>query len=141
MTAKSECRDEVWKKYFDVPEDRIVFMNDELVAFHDRRPRAATHLLVVPRYRYIKGVETLQTSDKDLLQAMARVGSEIANSDTEHMGFHQWPLRSVNHLHLHCTVPPYKRAWNKFQYSSTGNGSSHIGYIGVTAVLQRLSSS
>lgn len=138
MTDSTTSELEVWEQFFTVPQEKILYMDDDIVVFPDRTPRAATHILVVPRRRYIKGVENLLPTDLQLLQTMARIGAQIANCETVHLGFHRWPLRSVNHLHLHCLVPPYKPAWQKFRYSELFGKSSIFGFISLTSILLRL---
>lgn len=135
MMSTLEANTEEWQKHFTVEENRILYMDDDIVVFPDRRPRASTHLLVVPRHRAIRGVEDLAPSDFLLVQKMARLGAHFANCDTVQMGFHQWPMRSISHLHLHCLVPPFRPAWKKLAYAPP------ITLVRLTSVLHRLSHS
>lgn len=138
MSPPSSSELEQWQKYFVVAPHKIVYQDDDVVVFPDRSPAAMTHLLVVPRHHKIKGVEELDASHVDLVQKMARIGAQLAQSTSQHMGFHQWPLRSVHHLHMHCVVPPFQTAWYKYRYTEFPDGSFQLGFIGVTSVLRRL---
>ena len=50
---------------------RTVYADDQLVAFHDVRPQAPTHVLVVPR-RHVTSLLDLEPGDDGLLGAMVR---------------------------------------------------------------------
>lgn len=137
--ATDADKEELWQTYFDAPPSRLLFSDDDVVAFEDRSPRAAKHILVVPRHRHIRGVEALRPTDRPLLEKMARVGSELTNCDAAGMGFHQWPTRSVAHLHLHCLCPPFLPAWQKIRYTPLFSEKNPIGFVSLTSVLRRLS--
>mmetsp|Transcript_5596 Transcript_5596/g.9674 ORF Transcript_5596/g.9674 Transcript_5596/m.9674 type:complete len:159 (+) Transcript_5596:247-723(+) len=91
----------------------IVYEDEEIAAFVDRKPRASVHYLVIPK-EHIVGVETLTEEHGQLLGRMMRVSKEISRDSNSHQparyGFHLRPFRSVSHLHLHCLVPPF-RSW------------------------------
>lgn len=128
---------EVWATHFAVPPSNVLYTDDDLVVFPDHVPRAATHLLLVPRYRFIRGVEDLTAADVPLLLKMARLAAQHTASPPI-MGFHQWPLRSVHHLHLHCLVPPFKPARQKWRYTELLPNCSSFGFISLSSVLSRL---
>jgi len=86
---------------------RMVHADDQLVAFHDIRPQAPTHVLVIPR-RHITSLLDLSPEDDGLVGALVRQGRDIARE----MGFDQDGFRlvmncgddagySVYHIHLH----------------------------------------
>ena len=86
---------------------RVVHADDQLVAFHDIRPQAPTHVLVVPR-RHITSLLDLSPEDDGLVGALVRQARDIARD----MGFDQNGFRrvmncgddagySVYHIHLH----------------------------------------
>lgn len=129
---------EEWSKYFEVPDERVIYKDDEIVVFPDRAPRAATHLLVVPRHQYIRGVEMLQQKDIPLLQHMRRIGQQLSSSPACYTGFHQWPLRSVDHLHLHCIVPPFTRRYHKAMFTPVARDGDPIGYVSFDAIIKKL---
>ncbi|CAO1623866.1 unnamed protein product [Parajaminaea phylloscopi] len=118
----------------DVPSSfRIVLESDDFVAFHDRTPRAAQHLLTVPR-RHIGNVRDLRgKAGADLVERMQAFGAQAldivgekanpdnlsgvltgertlvdapATGDARRFGFHIAPFNSVDHLHLHCFQEP-----------------------------------
>ena len=86
---------------------RIAGETDQLVAFHDTRPQAPSHLLIVPR-RHVAAVAELQPSDADLAGRMMLFAADLA----EELGLDRAGYRlvvnngpaagqTVAHLHLH----------------------------------------
>jgi len=135
--ARVEYLEDVWKKYFEVDPEVILYKDQHVIAFPDRNPRAETHVLVVPRNRYIKGTEALVQEDVELLHCMMRVGKQLTGCDIQYMGFHQWPMRSVDHLHLHCLIPPFKSSRQKRRYTPFFEDCTY-GYVDISTVLKRL---
>lgn len=115
-----------------------MYKDDEIVVFPDRAPRAATHILVVPRHRHIRGVENLEQEDIPLLQHMRQIGQQLSSSPACYTGFHQWPLRSVDHLHLHCIVPPFKYSIYKAMFTPFARDGGSMGYVSFDAVIRNL---
>lgn len=86
---------------------RVVFADDEVLAFHDIAPRAPVHLLVIPR-RHIASLAHASQGDLDLLGKLLAAAAEaarqagiadsgyrvVANSGAE-------GGQTVAHLHLH----------------------------------------
>ncbi|KAB1217017.1 Histidine triad nucleotide-binding protein 3 [Morella rubra] len=52
----------------------------------------------------------------------------------DRFGFHQPPLNSVNHLHLHCMALPYTPRWKCVKYLSLGS----LGFIEAEKLLEKL---
>ena len=86
---------------------RMVHADDRLVAFHDIRPQAPTHVLVIPR-RHITSLQDLTPEDDDTVGALVRQARDIARE----MGLDERGFRvvmncgddagySVYHIHLH----------------------------------------
>jgi histidine triad (HIT) family protein len=86
---------------------RSVYSDDCLVAFHDVRPQAPTHVLVVPR-RHVTSLMDLAPADDGLLGAMVRCARDLARD----LGLGERGFRlvmncgddagySVYHIHLH----------------------------------------
>jgi histidine triad (HIT) family protein len=86
---------------------RTVHTDDLLVAFHDARPQAPTHVLVVPR-RHVTSLLDLAPGDDGLLGAMVRKARDVARE----LGLGERGFRlvmncgddagySVYHIHLH----------------------------------------
>lgn len=112
-------REEPWRKYFDAKPDRLLYQDESIVVFRDRTPRATSHLLVVPRYHSLLGVEALTSAHLPLLAHMGSVAHRVAPESTEPLvlGFHQKPMRSVPYLHMHCITPPFTPPWQRIRYS------------------------
>ncbi|OQR84124.1 hypothetical protein ACHHYP_13865 [Achlya hypogyna] len=120
----------------------ILFEDDRVVAFRDRRPRASSHLLVIPK-EHIVNTHALDHGHIELVQHMVAVGRAVLakESDTRALaetppifGFHQYPFTSVDHLHLHCLVPPFEPCYNRLRYTETWFSN----YVSVESLLQSL---
>jgi histidine triad (HIT) family protein len=82
---------------------RVIFENDRVVIFHDHRPQATTHLLIVPKTHY----ETLMDTPAEEIGYLIKVCRVLA--ETLHMqeGFrlviNNGPRSGqiVFHLHVH----------------------------------------
>ncbi|ETW06181.1 hypothetical protein, variant [Aphanomyces invadans] len=116
------------------------------MAFRDNNPRAAIHVLVVPK-QHIKNSSELDESHISLVQYMVAVGKRVlaeqcailfadalAPAHDHKFGFHQYPFNSVSHLHLHCIVPPFTNCWSRFRYSESCVGH----YISADALVEIL---
>ena len=86
---------------------RIVHADDRVVAFHDVRPQAPVHVLVVPR-RHVTSLLDVEPGDDGLLGAMVRTARDLARE----LGLGERGFRlvmncgddagySVYHIHLH----------------------------------------
>jgi histidine triad (HIT) family protein len=86
---------------------RTVHADDQLVAFHDVRPQAPTHVLVIPR-RHVTSLLDLEPGDDGLVGAMVRKARDLARE----LGLGERGFRlvmncgddsgySVYHIHLH----------------------------------------
>ncbi len=128
---------ELWTRFFEVPESSMLHRDELVVAFLDRDPKAATHIQVVPRHQYIKGVEALRVEHRPLLEHMRKVGQELTQCQPRFMGFHQFPHRSVPHLHLHCLVEPFKsRSMKRFAFTAN-KILPQFGFVELQTVLDR----
>ncbi|KAJ1960799.1 hypothetical protein GGI12_003608 [Dipsacomyces acuminosporus] len=110
---------------FCSPLDRVVFEDEELVAFHDIKPDAALHLLVIPR-RHYGTVKELTSDDLPMLRRMYALGQRLLEErgfagEDARFGFHRPPFNSVHHLHMHCLGLPFKpsRAGRMFPKSTS----------------------
>ena len=56
---------------------RIVFEDEQLLAFEDIHPQAPTHVLVIPR-RHIESLNVLEAGDDGIVGAMVRRAAAIA---------------------------------------------------------------
>ena len=86
---------------------RTVYADDQVVAFHDVRPQAPVHVLVVPR-RHVTSLLDLEPGDDGVLGAIVRKARDLARE----LGLGERGFRlvmncgddagySVYHIHLH----------------------------------------
>ncbi|HUV04578.1 MAG TPA: histidine triad nucleotide-binding protein [Armatimonadota bacterium] len=86
---------------------RIVYEDDEILAFRDVNPVAPVHILVIPK-RHIPGITSLAEEDKDVVgsillaagklaqdEGIAESGFRVVGNQGENAG------QSVPHLHFH----------------------------------------
>lgn len=90
---------------------RMAYQDDELVAFHDIRPAAPLHLLLVPR-RHIENLYAAGPGDEALLGRMLVVAAALAREHGCPEGFRvrinngRLGGQEVYHLHLHVLGEP-----------------------------------
>ncbi|KAG2491050.1 hypothetical protein HYH03_010496 [Edaphochlamys debaryana] len=104
--------------------DRVLYQDSRLIVMPDRSPRAATHLLVIPR-AHVANTNCMGPGDLDLAEELERVGREVlsrhcAPGAPMRFGYHVPPWRSVDHLHLHCLAPPFTPPLAALKYSVPG---------------------
>jgi histidine triad (HIT) family protein len=94
----------------DIPAT-VVWQNERLIAFHDIAPRAALHLLIVPKTEEFENVTELAAGDPQLLAEMiaaaATLAAEHANGEYR-LVFNSGPSagQSVFHVHAHVLAGP-----------------------------------
>jgi histidine triad (HIT) family protein len=85
---------------------KIVYRDDDLLAFHDIAPQAPTHILVIPA-RHISSVAALAGEDGDLAGRLVLAAARIAEQAGLHSGYRlvtnvgRQGGQSVDHLHIH----------------------------------------
>jgi len=86
---------------------RIVFEDDEIVAFEDANPQAPIHTLIVPR-KHLASLKDATPDDAPLLGRLFMVAAQLARErGLETQGYRtvintgSWAGQSVFHLHLH----------------------------------------
>jgi histidine triad (HIT) family protein len=86
---------------------RIVFEDDEIVAFEDANPQAPIHTLIVPR-KHLTSLKDATPDDAPLLGRLFMVAAQLARErGLEAKGYRTvintglWAGQSVFHLHLH----------------------------------------
>jgi histidine triad (HIT) family protein len=86
---------------------RIVFEDDEIVAFEDTNPQAPIHSLIVPR-KHLASLKDATPGDAALLGRLFMVAAQLAREwGLEAKGYRtvlntgSWAGQSVFHLHLH----------------------------------------
>ncbi|XP_022631608.1 bifunctional adenosine 5'-phosphosulfate phosphorylase/adenylylsulfatase HINT4 isoform X2 [Vigna radiata var. radiata] len=122
-------------------DNTLLHSDDKVVAFQDINPSAFRHYLVVP-VAHIPTVKDLQRKpdDHSLVNHMLEVGKTLLLRDAPQaqqyrFGFHQPPLNTVNHLHLHCLALPYTPSrWRSIKYLSFGP----LGFIEAEKFLEKI---
>lgn len=97
----------IFKKIIDkeIPA-RIVFEDDQCLAFHDVNPQAPIHVLVIPK-REIPSLDHLQPEDQALLGHLQLVLAKLAKELQLANGYRVVVNcgvdggQTVNHLHYH----------------------------------------
>jgi histidine triad (HIT) family protein len=90
----------------DIPAT-VVWQNERLIAFHDIAPRAALHLLIVPKTEEFENVTELAAGDPQLLAEMvaaaATLAAEHANGEYR-LVFNSGPSAGQTVFHVHAHV-------------------------------------
>jgi histidine triad (HIT) family protein len=86
---------------------RIVFEDDEVVAFEDAHPQAPVHILILPR-KHLTSLNHATPDDAPLLGRLFMVAAQLAREQgLESKGYRtvintgSWAGQSIFHLHLH----------------------------------------
>ena len=86
---------------------RVLFANEEVVAFHDIAPRAPVHVLVIPR-RHIVSLASTAEGETEILGKLLLAAAEVARrTGIAETGYRvvtnsgSSAGQSVFHLHLH----------------------------------------
>ncbi|HVN30577.1 MAG TPA: histidine triad nucleotide-binding protein [Thermoanaerobaculaceae bacterium] len=89
------------------PPARILFADEEVVAFHDIAPRAPVHVLVIPRH-HIASLSSASEDDRQILGRLLLAAAEVARrTGIAETGYRvvtnsgAGAGQSVFHLHLH----------------------------------------
>ena len=97
-------------------KEELLSENESLAILQDINPMARHHFLCIPKV-HIKDINSLTKEHVSLLENMRKFAVDYiterfkAEKTTEKdviFGFHVPPFTSVNHLHMHCLIPPYK---------------------------------
>jgi histidine triad (HIT) family protein len=88
----------------EIPADKL-YEDDDILAFRDIAPQAPIHFLVIPK-KHIKGPESVQIEDDEVIGKLMRIGNEIALKEgIEHyrMVFNNGEKagQTVFHIHMH----------------------------------------
>merc|ERR1712127_256733 len=85
---------------------KILYEDDQCLAFHDVAPQAPNHFLVIPK-KPIQGISTAEDSDEQLLGHLMLVARKCAKSEGLSNGYRlvvnegKEGCQSVFHLHIH----------------------------------------
>ncbi|ETV95426.1 hypothetical protein H310_11298 [Aphanomyces invadans] len=123
----------------------ILYEDERVMAFRDKHPRATAHVLVVPK-EHIATSADLTPTHATLVEHMLCIGKDVLHQECRRLGltptkeavfgFHQPPFNSIDHLHLHCLVPPFLPSWNELRYIQTPLRN----FITADTVLQKFAS-
>ncbi len=88
-------------------DTKVVFENDQVMAFEDQNPQAPTHVLVIPK-KHIPNLQEMALSDQqtllpEIIQAIQQIADEkdlekgyrVVNNCKDEGG------QTVSHLHFH----------------------------------------
>ena len=84
---------------------QFVYEGEKCVAFNDINPKAATHVLIVPK-KHIDSVMTLEEEDRDIVADMVYTAKKVAeklNLEGYKLTFHVGEKggQEIFHIHLH----------------------------------------
>ncbi|KAJ1776174.1 AAA ATPase cdc48 [Coemansia sp. RSA 1824] len=113
------------------PLDRVVYEDTDFIAFHDIKPDATLHLLVIPRQHY-GTVKELTPEDQPMVKRMLEIGQLLLEErgfteDTTRFGFHRPPFNSIHHLHMHCLGLPFKPRRAEYMFPKTSSRWNNQG--------------
>ncbi|KAJ2388977.1 AAA ATPase cdc48, partial [Coemansia sp. RSA 2559] len=121
--------------------ERIVFENESFIAFHDIKPDAKLHLLVIPR-EHFGTVKELAANDQNMIVQMLEIGQTLLaengfSEDNARFGFHRPPFNSIHHLHMHCLGLPFKPRYAELMFPEKGGP----GFIPAKRLIEKLDQS
>jgi histidine triad (HIT) family protein len=94
---------------------RRVYESEHVVAFHDAHPRAATHILVVPK-KHIARLADMEAGDVELMGEVLLAAAAVAHQEGVSDGFRLVMAngasagQTVFHVHFHL-MAGHKIAW------------------------------
>ena len=111
-------KESIWCEFCEILEnqsDKIIYTDDLIFAFYDiKKATAKEHILVCPK-KHIPTINDLTKIDINLLEKMKQIGidliSKIDSDAKNRLGFHIPPNNSIEHLHLHCFLLPFKNSF------------------------------
>lgn len=97
---------------------RFIYENDVLAAFHDIKPAAPVHVLVVPK-KHIRSVNDLEEEDRVIMGEMILRSKEIAARVSLDQSGYKLVINTergagqiIFHLHLHI-IGGWAEGWRK----------------------------
>ena len=94
----------------EIPSKRV-YEDDQVLAFHDIRPQAPVHFMLVPK-RHIASLAEVMPGDADVLGRMLTLASRLAREQGSPDGFRtiintgRIGRQDVMHVHLHVIGGP-----------------------------------
>ncbi len=89
----------------DIPA-KLIYEDDDVVAFNDISPQAPTHILVIPR-KHMAGPAEVTQADETLMGKLVKLGADLAKEAGLADGFRlvmnngERAGQTVFHLHMH----------------------------------------
>lgn len=88
----------------EVPSD-VVFEDEHFVAFKDINPKAALHLLIIPR-KHIHSIDHVEPQDKELMGSLILTAQKVARQHSLagyqlHFNVGKEGGQVIDHIHLH----------------------------------------
>ncbi len=89
-------------------EANIVYQDDTYLVFHDIRPEASLHLLLIPKQHIVQPPVAVEESERAVLGGLFELGLKIAKEEgVAKKGYRlknnngDWAGQIVEHFHLH----------------------------------------
>jgi histidine triad (HIT) family protein len=86
---------------------KVIFENDELVAFRDIDPKAPTHVLIIPR-KHVSSINDLDESEAALIGNLTLAAKQIAHKEGIAKSGYRLVMncnndggQTVYHIHMH----------------------------------------
>lgn len=99
-----------------IPCDKV-YEDDDVLAFYDINPKADTHVLIIPKAKYVSMEDFSQNADKNeidtLIRAVHIVAEKIGVHKTGykiHINVGEGAGQEVPHLHLHILAGEIKES-------------------------------
>eukprot|EP00927_Polykrikos_kofoidii_P063993 TRINITY_DN58950_c0_g1_i1.p1 TRINITY_DN58950_c0_g1~~TRINITY_DN58950_c0_g1_i1.p1 ORF type:complete len:154 (+),score=17.86 TRINITY_DN58950_c0_g1_i1:62-523(+) len=89
----------------------LLFEDEVCSVFESRAKDARTHLLIVPKF-HIKDCKS--DGAAELVPHFVQVAERLSPGAT--CCFHVPPFNSIDHLHMHVLVPPYRNCLKMFKH-------------------------
>ena len=91
---------------------KIIFEDEHCAAFYDKKKKSAKCHILVCSKDHIKNSHDVPKDNISILLQIQKAGEDLLKKlwpdESYRFGYHEPPMNSVDHLHLHCLVPPIK---------------------------------
>lgn len=95
-----------------------LYTDDRIIAFHDIKPAAPVHILVVPR-KHIRSVNDLEEDDREIVSELIFKSREVAKlASIDQSGYkiifntERGAGQVIFHLHIHV-IGGWENGWHK----------------------------
>jgi len=120
MNIKEGCR---FCNIYQNKKYKILYQDELCFAFLDKAKKSSKqHILMCP-ITHIKNAHSVKEDQIYILEAIQKAGENLLKKlypgDQYRFGYHEPPVNSVDHLHLHCLVLPITKVYiDKIVYGS-----------------------